>query len=70
MGVFNHDSVNDVAFEKFLQSLQPKPIAVEVEVETFNFPEDGHLAVHKQIRPEVDENNFVQVVKWVYDSRT
>lgn len=57
--------------EKYLDSLDPKPIAVELEMEHENYPleENSKYTVIREDRPMklVVENNFVKVKRWVYE---
>ena len=50
-----------VFFEQFLESLRPKPIAVEVEV----IPACSGLDTPEFVNRDI--NNFVKVVKWIYE---
>lgn len=68
MGRYN---MGEALISKFLQSLNPLPIAVEVEmmegkvVESVEFIGDGaDIEWNKQ--PKVDANNFVNPLKWIY----
>jgi hypothetical protein len=51
-------------FKGFLEGLKPKPVSVEVEVsfiKPWNKDGSGEYFV------EVDENNFIKPIKWIYE---
>lgn len=72
MGRYN---MGEALISKFLQSLNPLPIAVEVNTwldytEKIAKLEDGKLKEHlKRIsnQPKVDANNYVNILKWIYE---
>ena len=61
-------NMNVLSADKIIQSLRPKPIAVELELvnqqKTINYHKD--LWVDNYV-PAVDENNFVKVKQWLYE---
>ena len=56
--------------EKIIQSLNPKPIKVEIEMVEYHFTTDkegGIPVVPSTWLPKVDANNFVNVLRWIYE---
>ncbi len=59
--VSNSDGSGETGITKkelldYLQSLTPKPVAIEVEMRTFNKPENGHMAIHLLSEPKTIDN--------------
>lgn len=51
------------AFDSFMNKVQlPTQWQVEIEMEHFSKPEDGHSAVHKDTRPKIT-NNSIRITK-------
>jgi hypothetical protein len=63
-------------FVRIMDVINPKPIAVEIEMENYNarpdlgnflIQSDGSVGPLIMQRVKVDENNFVKVVNWIYE---
>jgi|SRR5215216_1801118 len=54
-------------FQKLLQSLTPKIKEIELEVKSYNDPEDGYMAVHLKSRLKVDDKGLLLIKSIKYE---
>ena len=53
----------------YLQSLSPKPMAIEIEMWSPTTDEQGYFTPLGYKEPTLDKNNFVQVKQWIYEKK-